>query len=160
MRSLRQSADGFAPRLRPAHERTMMSRPISLAAAVAFAFLVSLAGSSGAEELAPSIDPETLQRRVETGAAPVVLDVRTPAEFATGHIPGALNIPHTEIARRLGELDKEAEVALYCMVGPRARLGEQTLAEAGYKRILHIEGGLAAWKAAGLPVATPDQPAQ
>ena len=89
---------------------------------------------------------------MQSGDGPLLLDVRTPAEYAAGHIPGALNIPHDQLAGRLSELDAENEVALYCMVGPRARLGEETLAKAGFRRLLHIEGGLSAWKSAGLPV--------
>ena len=99
-----------------------------------------------------SIPPAALSDRVSSGRAPIILDVRTPAEFASGHIPGAINIPHTELARRISELDPKAEIALYCMAGPRARLGEQTLQKAGRTRLLHVQGGLSAWMAAGLPV--------
>ena len=118
---------------------------------IAFVALLGTAVRAAAEE-AGSIEPRALQARVEAGRTPTILDVRTPAEFAQGHIPGATNIPHTELAARLSELDSKREVALYCMVGPRARLGEQTLREAGYERVIHIEGGLAAWQSAGLPV--------
>ena len=120
----------------------------------AFALLLGL--GAWAESEAPSIEPQALHDRLEAGDETVVLDVRTPAEFAMGHIPGAINIPHTELGERLSEVDPDAEVAVYCMRGPRARRGEQTLAKAGRARILHIEGGLSAWQAAGLPVAGPD----
>lgn len=102
---------------------------------------------------APSISPAELQARRESGTAPVVVDVRTAAEFESGHIPGAVNIPFDEVASRIREVDAPHGVAMYCMVGPRARKGESALLEAGYEKdVLHIEGGLAAWKAAGLPV--------
>jgi rhodanese-related sulfurtransferase len=123
----------------------------SVAAALVFGFSAALS----AEE-APKIEPEALHERLEAGDPIVVLDVRTREEFAQGHIPGALNIPHTELGVRLDEVDSEALVAVHCMVGPRARLGEKTLADAGRKRILHIEGGFRAWQAEGLPVARPD----
>jgi rhodanese-related sulfurtransferase len=101
---------------------------------------------------APSISAAELQARRESGAAPVVIDVRTPEEYASGHIPGAVNVPFDEVAQRIAEIDAPHGVALYCMVGPRARRGESALIAAGYEQVLHLEGGLAAWKAAGLPV--------
>ncbi len=82
--------------------------------------------------------------------------MRTAEEYASGHIPGALNIPFDEVAERIGEVDAPHGVALYCMVGPRARKGETALRTAGYEKVLHLEGGLAAWKAAGLPVDGPE----
>ena len=99
-----------------------------------------------------SISAVKLQERRESGAAPVVIDVRTPDEYASGHIPGAVNIPFDQVAQRIAEIDAPHGVALYCMVGPRARKGESALLAAGYEKVFHLEGGLAAWQAAGLPV--------
>ncbi|MBW2421930.1 MAG: rhodanese-like domain-containing protein [Deltaproteobacteria bacterium] len=102
---------------------------------------------------APSISAAELQAERESGAAPVVIDVRTPEEYASGHIPGAVNIPFDQVAQRIGELDAPHGVALYCMIGPRARKGESALLAAGYnKGVFHLEGGFAAWQAADLPV--------
>lgn len=101
---------------------------------------------------APTIQPAALQAAREAGAAPLVLDVRTPAEYATGHIPGALNIPYDQVPQRLAKVEGPNGVVVYCMVGPRARKGEAALLAAGYAPVFHLEGGLAAWQAAGLPV--------
>lgn len=101
---------------------------------------------------APSIAATELSARRASGNAPVVIDVRTAEEYAAGHIPGALNIPFDQVAKRISEVDAPYGVALYCMVGPRARKGESALLGAGYTSVLHLEGGLAAWQAAGLPV--------
>ncbi len=100
----------------------------------------------------PSISATELHARRESGAAPVVIDVRTPNEYALGHIPGAINIPFDQVAQRIAEIETPQGVALYCMVGPRARKGESALLAAGYEKVFHLEGGLAAWQAAGLPV--------
>ena len=105
-----------------------------------------------AESGAPGIAPADLQARRDAGTAPVVIDVRTAEEYATGHIPGAVNIPHDQIADRISEVEAEHGVALYCMVGPRARMGEAALLGSGYSPVFHIEGGLAAWQQSGLPV--------
>lgn len=101
---------------------------------------------------APSITASDLQSRREAGTAPVVIDVRTTGEYAAAHIPGALNIPFDEIAGRISEVAAPHGVVLYCMVGPRARLGEAALLETGYESVLHLDGGLAAWQESGLPV--------
>ena len=103
---------------------------------------------------APSISATELNARLESGDAPVVIDVRSPEEYVTGHVPGSVNIPYDQVAERIGEVDAPHGVALYCMVGPRARKGESALLAAGYESVLHLEGGLAAWQAAGLPVET------
>jgi rhodanese-related sulfurtransferase len=99
-----------------------------------------------------SINAVELHEQRESGDAPVVIDVRTPDEYASGHIPGAVNIPFDQVAQRIAEIDAPHGVALYCMVGPRARKGESALLAAGYEKIFHLEGGLAAWQAADLPV--------
>ena len=101
---------------------------------------------------APSISAAALHAQRESGAAPVVIDVRTPEEYASGHIPGAVNIPFDQVAQRIAEIETPRGVALYCMVGPRARMGESALLAEGYDKVFHLQGGLAAWQAAGLPV--------
>ncbi len=101
---------------------------------------------------APSISAAELHAWGESGAAPVVIDVRTPDEYASGHIPGAINIPFDQIGQHIAEIEAPEGVALYCMVGPRARKGEAALLAAGYEKVFHLEGGLAAWQQAGLPV--------
>ena len=124
--------------------------------AIAIALLLLVAAPAFAQPAAspeaPRITPSGLNELRTSGAAPVVIDVRTPEEYATGHIPGAVNIPFDQVAQRISEVDAPHGVALYCMVGPRARKGESALLSAGYTSVLHLEGGLAAWQAAGLPV--------
>jgi rhodanese-related sulfurtransferase len=115
-----------------------------------------LAATAIAEEpdpqQAPSVTAAELKKQVDSGRGPIVIDVRTKEEYASGHVPGAVNIPFDEVASRIDELDAPHGVALYCMVGPRARKGETALLAVGYKSVFHLEGGLAAWKAAGFPV--------
>ena len=129
-------------------------KPIALSLLLTALLALPVSADSPPEQ-APTITPAELQARRESGKAPVVIDVRSAAEFATGHIPGAVNIPVDEVAARISEVEAPNGVALYCMIGPRARKGEAALLASGYESVLHIEGGLAAWKANGLPVEGP-----
>ena len=115
---------------------------------------IVLAVSAAAEDIAPSISAADLHGALQQGTGPLVLDVRTREEYTAGHVPGAVNIPHTELAGRLGEIESDRGVVLYCMVGPRARLGEKILRRTGVFKVFHLEGGLAAWRDADLPVET------
>ena len=63
---------------------------------------------------------------------PVLLDVRTPAEFAAGHVPGAVNVPVDELRQRLGELPHGRAIAAYCQVGQRGYLATRVLLQAGF----------------------------
>lgn len=98
-----------------------------------------------------------LKARLEGAAdAPALLDVRTPEEFAAGHLPGAKNIPHDQIQSRINELKsfQQAEIVVYCRSGRRAGLAIDTLLGAGFGRLAHLEGDYQGWTAAGLPVST------
>ncbi|MER5739507.1 rhodanese-like domain-containing protein, partial [Streptomyces sp. NPDC002262] len=101
-----------------------------------------------------SLAPAVLHRLVQEGRAPRLLDVRTPGEFRTVHIPGSYNVPlHTlreHRAELLSHLDEE--VVLVCRSGQRAREAEQALAQAGLPNLRVLDGGMNAWEAAGAPV--------
>jgi len=81
------------------------------------------------------------------------IDVRSPAEFATGHIPGAVNIPMDQIEARLDDLLPAAPILLVCQTGKRARMVAGLL-EPCRTDVTVLEGGTAAWSAAGLPLVT------
>lgn len=84
----------------------------------------------------------------------VVLDVRTPAEFAEGHIAGATNINFMakDFATRVGQLDRDQVYLLHCASGGRSKRCLPKLKQLGFKKIYHLDGGLAAWEDAGKPV--------
>lgn len=70
--------------------------------------------------------------------APVIwIDVRSKEEFDAGHLPGAIHIPHSEIAARISEVtqDKNAAIALYCRSGRRSGLAEQALQQLGFTQV-------------------------
>ena len=84
-----------------------------------------------------------------------VLDVRTPQEYAEGHVPGAVNVPQDQLASRLAEVPKDKDVVIYCRSGRRSALAADVLAANGYSRLSHLEGDMNAWIAKGRPVAKP-----
>jgi phage shock protein E len=78
-------------------------------------------------------------------AGAVILDVRTPAEYAAGHLPRARLIPFDQLAARAAELPgKDQPVLLYCRTGRRTALAAATLAQLGYTAVYDMQG-LANW---------------
>ncbi len=71
--------------------------------------------------------------------------MRTPQEFAAGHIPGAVNIPVDDLRSRLGELPRDREIAAYCQVGQRGYLATRILLQAGFSAA-NIGGGYKTYK--------------
>ncbi len=78
---------------------------------------------------------------------PFLLDVRTPAEFAAGHVPGAVNIPIEELRGRLDELPRDRPIAAYCKVGQRGYLAARLLAQRGFD-VHNLSGGYTTYQAA------------
>ena len=100
-----------------------------------------------------AISPAALLERIRRGDAPAVLDVRSPAEFAAGHVPGAVNVPFTSVLARSDavRVPTSAPVVVYCGHGPRAWLAGKALRRRGYERVTVLRGHMAAWRQAGLP---------
>jgi ArsR family transcriptional regulator len=102
-----------------------------------------------------SLEPvtrEELLERTREGLV-TVLDVRPPDEFAAGHLPGAVNMPLSELEARLAELDPAQEIVAYCR-GPYCVLSFEAVAALrarGFK-VRRLEDGLPEWRAAGLPL--------
>jgi rhodanese-related sulfurtransferase len=105
-----------------------------------------------------AIEPKALADRIAwADASLVVLDVRTPEEFAAGHVPGAVNIPHTELAARVAELSgaRDKDVVVYCRTGKRSREALGILDKAGFTRLYRLEGDYARWSEEKRPVVVP-----
>ncbi len=119
-----------------------------------FSFLVAAFGCTAAEPDATvkDIAPEQLLSSAPDGA--LILDVRTPKEYAEGHVPGAVNISHDRLAARLSELDsdKDRPIVVYCRSGKRAGMAATVLEKAGFRNLYHLEGDMLGWHAKGLPM--------
>lgn len=90
---------------------------------------------------------------IDSGAELTIIDVRTPEEFAAGHLEGAVNsdIEGGKFSAYIATLDKDATYVVYCHSGRRAALAAQAMADAGFTDV-HDIGGIADWQAAGYPV--------
>lgn len=90
----------------------------------------------------PQITVPALQQASEP---PFLLDVRTPAEYIQGHIPGAVLIPIDELRGRLGELPQNRKIVAYCRVGQRGYLATRILLQSGFP-VENLSGGYLAWE--------------
>jgi rhodanese-related sulfurtransferase len=97
------------------------------------------------------ISAEALLARIEAGTAPVILDVRSRAEFGRGHVPSARHIPFWLVGRQIRQVSApcDAEVVVYCGHGPRAIVAAQALRRQGYTRVSFLEGHFSQWRRAG-----------
>ena len=89
------------------------------------------------------------------GANVQVLDVRTPAEWESGHIPGAVHIFVPDVRKQLEQLDRSKPVIAYCDSGFRANIAASILRQEGFERVCSVPGSMQAWKSAGYPLETP-----
>jgi glyoxylase-like metal-dependent hydrolase (beta-lactamase superfamily II) len=103
------------------------------------------------EAEAATIAPADLQARRADSAPPFLLDVRSPLEFESERLEGAVNVPLEQLAGRLDEVPTTADVVVVCRTGIRATLAAETLGRAG-RRARVLEGGVRAWRRAGLPL--------
>jgi len=104
---------------------------------------LSVTALAGAEQSLSSAELEQLMSREQD--APILIDVRTPAEFAAGHIPGAVNIPYDLLAGSLPTEDREDTIVVYCRSGRRSAIAKNTLESLGFTRVLDF-GGINRWE--------------
>lgn len=96
-------------------------------------------------------------RDIMEGIRPLVLDVRTPAEFQAGKIEGATLLPVQVLQKNLSALTayKEEPVLIYCATGNRSTVASKILIDNGFKRIFNLKKGIKDWQRQGLPVVKP-----
>lgn len=100
----------------------------------------------------PGVSPQEAYRRHVAEAEPgLILDVRQPVEYGSGTVPGARQIPLTELGRRLQELPRERQILTICRSSHRSPIAARQLQKAGFE-VLNVDGGLLAWEEEGLPL--------
>jgi rhodanese-related sulfurtransferase len=113
-----------------------------------------LAGCSSSGATLETVDPATAATVIAEEPGVVVLDIRTPEEYAQGAIDGAVNIDFyaSDFASQLDQLDKSTPYVVYCRSGNRSGQAMDTFADLGFTDVTEIEGGLVNWYDAGFPV--------
>lgn len=84
--------------------------------------------------------------------APLVLDVRTPREWQSGHVRGSLNVPLNQLLDRLDDVPPDRPVVVVCAGGYRSSIAASLLQRQGFDQLVSVRGGMAAWQAGGLPI--------
>ena len=104
--------------------------------------------------LPPAVTPNAVAPLIQQGTGVKLIDVRTPAEFESAHIPGSYNVPLDQLPEHCEELRSRltGPAVLVCRSGTRARQAEQLLREVDLPALPVLEGGLSAWEQAGLPI--------
>ena len=130
-----------------------MKKSRIFAALAAFGLLLTgcSTGSSAVEKL--SVEEFSIKA---TGSGVITLDVRTPMEFAEGHLENAINVDFQSgnFAEEVAKLDKNATYAVYCRSGNRSGEAVKVMAELGFTSIYDLDGGVIDWASAGKPLYT------
>ena len=103
---------------------------------------------------AATITREDLLRQMQEGTAPLIVDVRSQAEYDRDHLPGALHIPFYTISSGLGKIGrlKSEPLVLYCEHGPRAGIAGFSLFFSGYDTVYSLEGHMKGWRKSSFPI--------
>lgn len=99
-----------------------------------------------------SITAQELHDKITVEGTTRIVDVRSPEEFADGHIPNAINIPSNEIQARIKEFESDSPVYVVCASGSRSMLATAFCVRAGMKHVVNVKGGTSAWQTAGFPL--------
>lgn len=100
------------------------------------------------------ISPPMLADELTSSNPPLIIDVRTPAEWATGHIEGSINLPLTQLQQRIDEVPHNRRIAVHCAGGYRSSIAASVLRQHGITNLIELAGGIAAWEAAKLKTST------
>ncbi len=102
----------------------------------------------------PLISGRALKARIEAGDSFHLIDVREDAEWAQGHLPGAVHLSRGVLEREIETLvpDPAADIVVYCASGARSALAAESLRRMGYAKVSSLEGGLRAWLDSGDPI--------
>ena len=102
------------------------------------------------------LSPSEFSKQLKETENPTILDVRTPGEFGEGHIQNALNFDWngSSFDTQVSKLDKNTTVFVYCLSGGRSGSAASQLRSNGFKNVLELDGGMMAWRSAGLPETT------
>jgi rhodanese-related sulfurtransferase len=118
---------------------------------------IVLTGCSSDGATLETVAPDDAATIIADNPEAIILDIRTPEEFADGIIAGAVNIDfyESDFASNLDALDKDASYVVYCRSDNRSGQAMDTFAELGFQTVSEIDGGIVNWYEQGLPVVSP-----
>jgi len=104
--------------------------------------------------MSPGMSAADVKARLGTPQAPLMVDLRTPPEFAIAHLPGAVNIPLPELEKRVDEVRpvQGRDLLIYCLNGSRSRQAEPLLYAHDINMFYHLEGELEGWLRDNYPI--------
>lgn len=128
------------------YKKMIIRRLLTASAVLLFLFVLSGCLNKESEAVYMNINAEKAKEMMESMEEFVILDARSEAEFAEGHIPGAIVIPHDEISEKAEEeiLDKDIPIFVYCRSGRRSKIAAEALVSLGYSEVYEF-GGINDW---------------
>jgi rhodanese-related sulfurtransferase len=122
---------------------------------IAFAAIL-LSSCSNAQSGQNNLSPTAFAAKIKAAPKAVILDVRTPDEYASGHVANALNyeLNGAKFAQQIASLDKSKPVFVYCLSGRRSASAANKMRADGFKMVYEMDGGMSGWRAAQLPETT------
>lgn len=123
---------------------------------VSILIIASITGCSNGQGLKTSLNANDFQNKISSTTKAVIIDVRTPEEFAEGHIANAQNINWNsgEAESMINQLDPSKPYFVYCLSGGRSSSAAKYLRSKGFKEVYELSGGMMKWRAASLPEET------
>jgi len=125
-----------------------------------FSWLITLtllgSACSESQSQSTSLKADDFSEKIKQNPEAIVLDVRTPEEFAKGHLEVAKNIDwkNNNFINKVEQIDKSKPVFVYCLSGVRSAAAAKKMREAGFTQVYELDGGIVKWRAANLPETT------
>jgi rhodanese-related sulfurtransferase len=92
-----------------------------------------------------NLDADKFQKEINESKEKLVIDVREVDEYNSGYIPGAINIPLSQLNTRINEIPKNKDIYLYCRSGNRSKQAARILMKEGFYELTHLQGGMMSW---------------
>lgn len=105
----------------------------------------SASASASASVSVRTLKSAEFRSEMEQSMSKLLIDVREPVEYKNGFIPGAINIPLSQIEQRMGNIPKDRDLLLYCRSGMRSKNAARILRKNGYTRLVNLQGGISSW---------------
>jgi rhodanese-related sulfurtransferase len=127
---------------------------LAFVAAVALVTAACGGDTATVDPVVETVSPERASEIIDGGDGVVVLDIRTPEEFAQARLAGAVNIDFyaDDFQDRLAELDKDTDYVLYCRTGNRTSTAREMMRNLGFASVHEVDGGIVNWYETGLPI--------